>query len=211
MLLPYTKEHKASLWGRESRTTPTLVDTVFGDGGSLITLDPTNSRPDYYLMLAPSSIKSFEDAIEFISYNEELIFEPIELEFGNVDDDSYDSDHPDDPDDEPGSLALNIGSGYTAGYYDNFKRRKTMKATIIILLGILLLVGGCLESFNEGFFRGYGAPTTFYRPYHGISNDMLYQQQMEGWRSYNVMMRDMNNRFMDSINSQPIYRPRIGY
>lgn len=123
MLSPYTKEHEASLWGQKSKTTPTLVNTVFGDGGSLISLDPANSRPDYYIMLAPSSIKSFEDALDFISHNEELIYEPIELEFGNVDDDSYDPDDEDDPDDEPGCLALNIGSGYTAGYYDKFKRK----------------------------------------------------------------------------------------
>lgn len=122
MLLPYTKKHKTSLWGQPHIITPTLVNTVFGDGGSLITLDPTNSRPDFYIMLAPSSIKSFEDAIDFISHNEELIYEPIELEFGNVDDDSYDPDDEDDPDDEPGRMALNISSGYTAGYYREFKR-----------------------------------------------------------------------------------------
>lgn len=124
LLLPYTKEHKTSLWGQTYKTTPTLVDTVFGDGGSLITLDPTNSRPDYYIMLAPSNIKSFEDALEFISNNEELIYEPIELEFGNVEDDSYDPYDDDDPDNEPGRMTLNIGSGYTAGYFYEFKREK---------------------------------------------------------------------------------------
>lgn len=131
MLLPYTKEREVNLWGRVCKTTPTLVNTVFGDGGSLITLDPTNSRPDYYIMLAPSSIKSFEDALEFVADNEELIYEPIELEFGNVDDDSFDPNDEDDPDNEPGRMALNISSGYTAGYYDNFelktKRAKAKK------------------------------------------------------------------------------------
>lgn len=123
MLLPYTKEHKTSLWGQPHKTTPTLVNTVFGDGGSLISLDPANSRPDFYIMLAPSSIKSFEDALDFVMHNEELIYEPIELEFGNVDDDDYDPDRKDDPSDEPGCLALNIGSGYTAGHYYDFKRK----------------------------------------------------------------------------------------
>lgn len=118
MLVPYTKEHKTSLWGQPCKTTPTLVDSVFGDGGSLISLDPTNSRPDFYIMLAPSSIKSFEDALDFIMHNEELIYEPIELEFGNVDDEDYDSDE-----NEDGRMALNIGSGYTAGYYYEFKRK----------------------------------------------------------------------------------------
>jgi len=115
MLSTYTKEQKAILWGQEHKTTPTLINTVFGDGGSLITLEPTNSRPDFYIMLAPSSIKSFEDALEFIAENEELIYEPIELEYGNVDDEDYPYT------DEDGCLALNIGSGYTAGYYDKFK------------------------------------------------------------------------------------------
>jgi hypothetical protein len=123
MLSQYTKEHDASLWGQKHKTTPTLVNTVFGDGGSLISLDPTNSRPDFYIMLAPSSIKSFEDALDFVMHNEELIYEPIELEFGNVDDDDYDPDREDDPSDELGYLALNIGSGYTAGYYNEFKRK----------------------------------------------------------------------------------------
>ena len=122
ILLPYTKRHKTSLWGQKCKTTPTLVNTVFGDGGSLITLDPTNSRPDFYIMLAPSSIKSFEDALEFISNNEELIYEPIELEFGNVDDPDDEDNPEDDPSDEPGRLALNIGSGYTAGYYYEFEK-----------------------------------------------------------------------------------------
>ena len=111
MLAPYTKEHKTTLWGQACKTTPTLVDTVFGDGGSLITLEPANSRPDYYIMLAPSSIKCWRDALVFISENEELIYEPIEIEFGNVDDED---------EDVGGTLALNIHSGYTAGYFDNF-------------------------------------------------------------------------------------------
>ena len=58
---------------------------------------------------------------EILWDNEELIYEPIELEFGNVDDDSFDPYDEDDPDNEPGRMALNIGSGYTAGYYDKFK------------------------------------------------------------------------------------------
>ena len=115
MLAPFTKEGDGYLWGSKYKVTPTLVDTVFGDGGSLITLDPTNSRPWFYIMLAPSSIKCWRDALDFISENEELIYEPIELEFGNVDDDDYDeTEHGD------GEMALSIGSGYTAGHYDNF-------------------------------------------------------------------------------------------
>ncbi len=115
MLASYMKEHKTTLWGQACKTTPTLVDTVFGDGGSLITLEPANSRPDYYIMLAPSSIKCWRGALDFISENEELIYEPIEIEFGNVDDEDYDEDE-----DVGGTLALSIGSGYTAGHYDTF-------------------------------------------------------------------------------------------
>jgi hypothetical protein len=115
MLKPWLKPQNAGLWGQTYKTKPTLVDTVFGDGGSLITLDPANSRPDFYIMLAPSEITCWEDALNFIADNEEFIYEPIEIEFGNVDDEDYDeNEHPD------GCLALNIGSGYTAGHYDNF-------------------------------------------------------------------------------------------
>ena len=115
MLAPYTKQGDGYLWGSKYRVTPTLVDTVFGDGGSLISLEPTNSRPWFYIMLAPSSIKCWRDALDFISEHEELIYEPIEIEFGNVDDEDYDeSEHGD------GEMALSIGSGYTAGHFDNF-------------------------------------------------------------------------------------------
>ena len=115
MLAPYLKEGDAWLWGSKSRVKPTLVNTVFGDGGSLISLEPTNSRPWFYIMLAPSEIKCWEDALRFVSENEELIYEPIEIEFGNVDDEDYDEDEDCDC-----GMALNIGSGYTAGHFDNF-------------------------------------------------------------------------------------------
>jgi len=124
---PYTGRRKTSLWGQPRETVPTIVHTVFGDGGSLITLDPTNSRPDYYIMLADSSITCFEDALVFISHNEELVFQTIEEEYGNeddpqCDDDGYEiEDNGDGPSWEDGEMPLNIGSGYTAGYYDNFE------------------------------------------------------------------------------------------
>lgn len=73
-----------------------------------------------------------------------------------------------------------------------------MKKTMVILVGLILFNSGCIESFNEGFFRGYGSP------YRRISNDMLYQQRMEDFRHNSRMMQDMNNRFMDSINRQSI-------
>lgn len=123
MLRPYTKEEKTALWGQEHTTTPTLVNTVFGDGGSLISLEPANSRPDFYIMLAPSNITNWREALDFIADNEELIYEPIEEEFGNSDD-HYDDEgvEIDDIDIEPGCMPLNIGSGYTAGHYTDFKR-----------------------------------------------------------------------------------------
>jgi hypothetical protein len=113
-LKSYACEQTAYLWGHKYKTTPTIISVVFGDGGSLISLEPTNSRPDYYIMLADSSIKSFEDAIHFISENEELVFQAIEEEYGNADEDDEDN-HVD------GQMPLNISSGYTAGYYHNFK------------------------------------------------------------------------------------------
>jgi len=109
---PLTKRHKTSLWGQESETTPTVVHTVFGDGGSVVTLEPMDSRPDYYVILADSSFNCFEDFLGFMADNEELVLQAIEDEYGNVDDEAgYDW--------EDGEMPLNIGSGYTTGYFNN--------------------------------------------------------------------------------------------
>lgn len=130
-LEPLTKRHKTSLWGQESKTTPTVVHTVFGDGGSVVTLEPANSRPDYYVILADSSVNCFEDFLRFVAENEELVFQAIEEEYGNVDDqqydeDGYDIDTPDEDWWEDGEMPLNIGSGYTTGYFykQPFKKGK---------------------------------------------------------------------------------------
>ena len=126
---PFTKKHKASLWGQKSETTPTVVHTVFGDGGSVVTLEPANSRPDRYIILADSSFNCFEDFLQFMRENEELVLQAIEEEYGNVDDQQYDEDGKeiDCYDDEweewengeDGEMPLNIGSGYTTGYFNN--------------------------------------------------------------------------------------------
>jgi len=121
---PLTKRHKTSLWGQESETTPTVVHTVFGDGGSVVTLEPANSRPCYYVILADSSFNCFEDFLRFMADNEELVLQAIEEEYGNVDDQQYDEDGyaietPDDDWWEDGEMPLNIGSGYTTGYFNN--------------------------------------------------------------------------------------------
>ena len=120
---PFTKKHKASLWGQVSETTPTVVHTVFGDGGSVVTLNPANSRPDYYVILADSSFTCFQDFLRFMAENEELVLQAIEEDYGNVDDQQYDEDGneietPDDDWWEDGEMPLNIGSGYTTGYFD---------------------------------------------------------------------------------------------
>ena len=125
-LEPFTKKHKAYLWGEESETTPTVVHTVFGDGKSVVTLEPTNNRPDYYVILVDSSINCFEDFLRFVADNEELVFQAIEEEYGNIDDTQYDDEgnEIDCYDDgwktgKDGEMPLNIGSGYTTGYFDN--------------------------------------------------------------------------------------------
>ena len=125
-LKPFTKKHTASLWGQKSETTPTIVHTVFGDGGSVVTFEPTNDRPAYYVMLADSSFTCFEDFLDFMRENEELVLQAIEEEYGNVDDQQYDeNDNEIDEDShdynwgEDGEMPLNIGSGYTTGYFDN--------------------------------------------------------------------------------------------
>ena len=121
---PFLERHKTRLWGEEYETTPTLVHTVFGDGRSVVTLDPLSSRPDYYVILADSSIKHFEDFLDYLRENEELVFQAIEEEYGNVDDQQYDADGhaietPDEDWWEDGDLPLNTGSGYTAGFFKN--------------------------------------------------------------------------------------------
>ena len=123
ILEPFSKRHKTRLWGQESETTPTVVHTVFGDGKSVVTLEPTNSRPDYYVILADSSFNCFEDFLRFMAENEELVLQAIEGEYGNADDTQYDDDgnEIDCYDDgwEDGEMPLDIGSGYTTGYFDN--------------------------------------------------------------------------------------------
>jgi hypothetical protein len=124
ILEPFTKKHKTFLWGQESETTPTVVHTVFGDGGSVVTLEPTNGRPDYYVILADSSFNCFEDFLRFVAENEELVFQAIEEEYGNADDEQYDEDGNeietlDDNWWTDGKMPLNISSGYTTGYFDN--------------------------------------------------------------------------------------------
>ena len=121
-LAQYLKSHKVGLWGSSYNVTPTLVHTVFGDGGQLISFEPTNSRPWYYILLAPSSIKSFDDALLFVSENEELIYRPIEEMYGNVDD-CEDADEDSDLD---GKMPLNIGSGYTCGFFYDYKKDKKL-------------------------------------------------------------------------------------
>ncbi len=121
---PFVEKHKTSLWGQESMTTPTLVHTVFGDGRSIVTLEPANSRPDYYVILADSSMSCFKDFLRFLSENEELVLQAIEKDYGNVDDQQYDNDENeiDTPEDdwwEAGEMPLNTGSGYTTGYFFN--------------------------------------------------------------------------------------------
>lgn len=125
-LKPFTKKHKAHLWGQVSENTPTIVHTVFGDGETTVTLEPTNDRPAYYVILADSSINCFEDFLRFVAENEDLVFQAIEEEYGNADDPQYDDNGnviEQDSDDydwgKDGELPLNISSGYTTGYFDN--------------------------------------------------------------------------------------------
>lgn len=121
-LKPLCQRHKTSLWGKESMTTPTIVHTVFGDGGSMVTLEPMDSRPDYYVFLADSSFTCFGDVLDFMRDHQELVLQAIEEEYGNVDDQEYDEEGNGIETDEPnygpdGDLVLSTSSGYTTGYF----------------------------------------------------------------------------------------------
>lgn len=43
-------EQTASVWGSETRITPRLVERLFGDGRLLAFIEPTFTRPNYYVV-----------------------------------------------------------------------------------------------------------------------------------------------------------------
>ncbi|KKL57400.1 hypothetical protein LCGC14_2235790 [marine sediment metagenome] len=121
-LKPFSEQHKASLWGEEMNTTPTIVHTVFGNGRSLVTLRPMSTRPDYYVILADSSITSYGDFLNFMREHEELVFQAIEEEYGNVDwqydEDDNEIETPGECEWNEGEMPLDTSCGYTTGFFN---------------------------------------------------------------------------------------------
>ena len=50
------RPREAYLWGQRRTITPRLVTQVFGDGGMLLALEPTDTRPNYYVVRVPSEL-----------------------------------------------------------------------------------------------------------------------------------------------------------
>lgn len=49
------RRHKVKFWGSPHMITPRLITEVFGDGKKLISIEPTDWRPNYYVVRVDSS------------------------------------------------------------------------------------------------------------------------------------------------------------
>jgi hypothetical protein len=93
-------ETKGSLWGGSATFVPYVSDTVWGDGRSLLLLQPLNTRPCYYVVRIDSTWRVEGDrdwpdgAPEVWDFIDEIEVE-LESEFGEA----CESDE-DDPDEE---------------------------------------------------------------------------------------------------------------
>jgi hypothetical protein len=57
----YTKRSKVSFWGSEYNVKPAAARGHLGDGRTLLWFEPTDTRPDYYLVRVDSSWGEGED------------------------------------------------------------------------------------------------------------------------------------------------------
>ena len=77
-----TTPYKVVFWGDEYEITPVLVAEFSGDGRQFVGVEPINTRPNWYLVRIDSSIDVGSDDFDY----DEMLLQPIENEFGNVDD-----------------------------------------------------------------------------------------------------------------------------
>ena len=80
ILSEYTKEQKATHWGKEYLIKPALLNTVYGDGGLIVFLYPMDDRPNHYLILVDSKTDTSSD--EWYNLLEDEIYEAIGDKFG---------------------------------------------------------------------------------------------------------------------------------
>lgn len=76
------RTHERLLWGRPHTVSPRVLDEVFGDGGALVIITPTNQRPRYYVVAVDSAWVADLDG-EFREHVDGILT-AIEEEFGEV-------------------------------------------------------------------------------------------------------------------------------
>ena len=100
--------YKTHFWGQECLCEPVFIDAVLGDGMTLISFTPLNTRPNYYLIRIDSHwLNPPEDSDEDIYDHLDDIYDAIADQVGpaNFEGDDGKEEHDDWPalDDENGS------------------------------------------------------------------------------------------------------------
>jgi hypothetical protein len=75
------KPYWTRFWGRRCKVKPKLVTAVLGDGKTLISLTPLNTRPQHYFVFIDSSWFPTQDGEEIYDHLDEIC-DAIEDEFG---------------------------------------------------------------------------------------------------------------------------------
>lgn len=75
------KEKKVSFWGVDYMITPALVSEIHGDGLQIVGVESMATRPNYYILRIDSSVDITSDDFD----EDEILLQPIEEEFGNID------------------------------------------------------------------------------------------------------------------------------
>ena len=77
------------LWGDPHRITPRLANSIFGNGRRLLVLEPTNTRPNYYVVRIDSRWQlSNRGKGELLLDHLDDIYDAIEQEFGRCESES---------------------------------------------------------------------------------------------------------------------------
>jgi hypothetical protein len=79
--------HERLMWGQPHTVHPRLCSTVFGDGAMLLGVEPTNTRPEYYVVRIDSEWNGKDlDDEPFRDFLDDDVIEALFDEFGNADD-----------------------------------------------------------------------------------------------------------------------------